>query len=79
MLKIKRLSFKDLTEHQVTEVPNNGCGKEYARYLQVSHDDEVIALVSDAMEPEDVSFDRSLNWIFQLLLKCYEFGLEDAD
>ena len=43
-------------------LPNNGCGKEYANYILIE-DGEYKACYSSAMEPEDASFGRDLSWI----------------
>ncbi len=79
MLEIKDLNFEDLTDDQASNVPNNGCGKEYANYIKVFHNGVLIALESDAMEPEDVRFYRDLGWIGPLLKTCYELGVKDGE
>lgn len=42
---------------------NNGCGKEYANYLVLYRNGEVFSYESDAIEPEDKTFTRDLNFI----------------
>lgn len=59
---VKRLYFKDLTEEEKLNVSNNGSGKEYASYISIE-DDKGKRIYSDAMEPEDATFGRDLNWI----------------
>ena len=71
-MKIEILSYDDLTENQKDNVSDNGAGKEWANYLKVSNGNLLISLESDAMEPEDVSFGRDLNWIAPLLQKGYD-------
>lgn len=78
MLEVKRLFYGDLTEKEKEDQPNNGYGKENASYLKVTHDGEVIALESDAMEPEDARFTRDLGWIKKLLEKVYGLGLHSS-
>ncbi|MCP8305329.1 MAG: hypothetical protein H3Z50_07705 [archaeon] len=75
MLTVDILEYNELTEEQKEVVSNNGVGKKNASYLCVSYDGTVIALESDAMEPEDATFYRDLSWIRDLLLDCYNFGL----
>lgn len=77
MVKIEQLCFNDLSEEEKEDVPNNGNGKEYASYIKVTHNNKVICLESDAMEPEDAVFYRDLSWIINMLKKCYELGKSD--
>ena len=78
MLKIEVLNFKDLSDNEKEDAPNNGCGKEYANYLRVSHNGRVVAIESDAMEPEDATFGRDLSWIANVIEKCYNIGITDV-
>jgi len=78
MLKIEALEFDDLLEKEKNNVSDNGFGKEYAVYIKISHNGNVICLESDAMEREDATFSRDLNWIFEMFQKCYDLGKEDA-
>ena len=76
--KVDLIGFDDLSDDEKESVPNNGYGKEYASYIKVIHNGDVIFLKSDAIEPEDKSFWRDLNWIIDALEKCYELGKIDA-
>jgi len=78
MLEINRVSFEELTENEKEEQPNNGCGKEYAGYLKITHGGNVVAIYSDAMEPEDCGFHRDLRWVSDAIESAYEAGKEDA-
>jgi len=78
MLKVEAVGYSSLSDEQKNSVSDNGSGKEWANYLKVTHNDEIVALKSDAMEPEDASFSRDLNWIYGLLRKCYELGQIDG-
>ncbi len=48
----------------------------YASYLKVEIYGEPTVYYSDAIEPEDVSFDRGLAWVKDALLKAYKAGKE---
>ena len=83
--KIEILDFEELQTHKLVSketieygLSNNGCGKEYANYILVSHDDKLVFLESDAMEPEDKSFSRNLRWIVAALKEAYDLGVEDG-
>ena len=78
MLKVKNLSYSDLTEDEKESVPNNGSGKEYAGYIKVIRNGETICLKSDAMEKEDACFCRDLRWIYDMLKICYNLGKLDG-
>jgi hypothetical protein len=55
--------YEELPEWADREsLSNNGSGKLYANYL-VIEDGDYRACYSDAMEPEDATFTRDLNWI----------------
>jgi len=73
-MKVEIISYDDLADEEKRHQPNNGSGKEYASYLKVSHNGEVVALESDAMEPEDCTFGRDLAWVGELVSKCYKLG-----
>ncbi len=60
-------------------LPDNGGGKEYAGYIIIKHNDTILAVESDAMEPEDATFYRDLNWIKKALELAYKLGYEDAE
>lgn len=72
--KVSIIDFNDLTEDEKEIQPNNGRGKDYAQYLKIEHNGRTIAIESDAMEPEDVTFSRDLYWIKSALEKAYELG-----
>ena len=76
-MKVQILNYRDLTQEEKDDQPNNGVGKEYAAYLRVSDRGRTIALKSDAMEPEDCCFLKDLDWIPGLLKECYELGRSD--
>lgn len=78
MLEIKNLRYKDLSEDEKENVPNNGSGKEYAGYIKILHDGRTLYLASDAMEKEDTLFCRDLSWIQEMLEKCYQLGVLDG-
>ena len=71
-MKIEILSYDDLTDVQKEDMPNNGAGKECATYIKISDGHFLVALLSDAMEPEDATFDRDLSWIAPLLKIVYD-------
>ena len=77
-LSVKKQTYDDLTEDEQISVPDNGAGKEYATYLRVIHNGRTLVLENDAMEPEDCSFDRDLDWIRDAILHAYEAGCSDA-
>ncbi len=75
---IETLEYDDLTADEKAEASGNGCGREEASYLKVSHNGETIALESDAMEPEDARMFRDLSWIQPLLQRVWEIGKAEA-
>jgi len=77
-LEVLVQSFKDLSEEEKERQPDNGMGKEYSSYLRILHDGKIFRLKSSAMEPEDVSFWRDLDWIPDLLLSIYKSGFNDG-
>jgi len=78
MIRTERVDWEDLTLEEQGWQPNNGCGKEWASYLKVWHNEKVLYVFSCAMEPEDVRFYRDLSWVGPALEKCYELGRGDA-
>lgn len=78
MLEIERVYFGDLTAEQQEDQPDNGHGKEDASYIKMTHRGEVIAVYSDAMEPEDCSFGRDLGWIVGAIDRAYALGKVDT-
>jgi len=77
-LEVLVQSFRDLSEEEKNYQPNNGMGKEYSSYMRVIHNGETVTLESSAMEPEDVSFWRDLDWIPRLLISIYKLGFNDG-
>ena len=77
MVRVETCYYDDLTEDRKQEVSNNGFGCEYATYIKVIHDGQVVGIFSDAMEPEDATFGRDLGWISGMLIKCYNWGKEE--
>ena len=78
MLEIKEVQFEELTKEQQDDQPNNGSGKEYANYIVVSHGGVVSSIYSDAMEPEDCSFSKDLNWVITAISGAYEYGVHNS-
>jgi hypothetical protein len=76
--KVEVHSFDRLTTAEAEAASDNGCGKEYATYIRVTHNGETLFLESDACEPEDKTFGRDLNWIVSALLLAYKLGRRDA-
>ena len=74
--KVEGLEYNDLTEEEREDVSDNGCGKEYARYIKVVHNGVTLMLENDAMEPEDATFARDLSWIAGMIQRAYELGKE---
>ena len=77
-LEILVQSFKDLSEEEKEQQPDNGMGKEYSSYLRILHNETIFRIKSSAMESEDVSFWRDLDWIPDLLLSVYKLGFNDG-
>jgi len=77
MLKVTYERYNDLSKGETYDVSNNGHGKEYAGYLRVTHKGDTILLESDAMEPEDCTFSRDLNWVKNAIQTAYMLGLDD--
>jgi hypothetical protein len=61
-----------------SELPNNGAGKQYASYLVMEHEGQILRVESSAMEPEDASFGRDLSWIPDAIRQAYEIGKLDS-
>jgi hypothetical protein len=78
MLKVELQDFDALTDAEKMGASNNGCGREWANYLRVTHNGETLFLENDAMEPEDIRFTRDLSWVRDAILKAYELGRVDA-
>jgi len=75
MLKVELINFDDLTEDEKEIVPNNGRGKEFANYIKISDNGKLIALLSDAVEPEDATFRRDFNFV-STFEAVYKIGIE---
>jgi len=78
--RVERVYYDDLPkEIEKIGLSNNGRGKEWSSYILIWCEDELIEWYSDAMEPEDASFWRDLDWIAPALKRAYERGLEDGE
>ena len=66
--KVSIVNYDQLTKEDQEGVPDNGSGKEYANYI-VIEDKDGRRVYSDAMEPEDATFNRDLSWITTELMK----------
>jgi hypothetical protein len=78
VLIVKKLRFSDLSEEEKRSIPDNGCGKEEANYIKVQEDGNLLYLESDAMEPEDATFSRDLNWIVGAIRAAYQIGKSEG-
>ena len=78
MLKVEYKTKDELPEEHKKSLSENGSGSEYATYLIISHNDKIIRVASDAMEPEDAIFSRDLNWIKDAIENVYKIGQIDA-
>lgn len=78
MLKVKVVSFNDLTEEERRHQPNNGRGKEYANYLKIIDGMETVTVLSDAVEPEDATFTRDFRNVVEAIKLAYKIGLRDG-
>lgn len=78
MYKATLVDFDNLTEEEKKFQPENGHGAESATYIKILHNNKVLSIESDAMEPEDSYFFRDLSWIPNALEKAYQLGYEDA-
>jgi len=78
MLKVTIEDYEQLSDEEKESAPDSGCGKEYASYIRIIHNNETIRLESDASEPEDRFFHRDLLWIPDVIMEAYRFGKEDA-
>jgi hypothetical protein len=78
MLEVIDLDFDDLSDDEQEEQPDNGCGNEDASYIAIFHGGRRVAIFSDAMEPEDCTFNRDMRWIKGAILKAYELGKGDG-
>ena len=76
MFKVEVMGFDKLTEDEKKDQPSNGNGKEYSCYIKITNGDEVVAIYSDAMEPEDCTFCRDLSWVADAIESAYKLGKE---
>lgn len=76
---VRIIGFEDLTEREKEEAPDNGCGKEYANYLQVKWKGETVVFKSDAVESEDATFTRDFDWVITAIKKAYELGTSKVE
>ena len=76
MFEIKFVDYDDLNGKEREFAPDNGHGKEQATYLRLMFNGQCIYRASDAMEPEDATFRRDLNWIEEALQRAYSCGKE---
>ena len=78
MKTVKLLQYEDLTKEEQEDQPENGSGKEYASYIVVEENGKK-RIYSDAMEPEDTTFGRDLNWIIaEICVNNFDALLEAA-
>lgn len=79
MLKVKIVSHDELPDEIDEEdgLSNNGCGKEFASYMLFYYDGKLLHYESDAMEPEDATFDRDLDWIPSAIMNAYNLGKKE--
>lgn len=69
----------ELSPEELENQPSNGYGdKEFATYLKVVYDGDVLDIFDANMEPEDVSFHRDLSWVQGALEQAYALGLDDG-
>ncbi len=78
MMEINIVRFEDLPDIEKADQPNNGVGKECANYMKITHGGNVEAVYSDAMEPEDCTFNQDLKWVAVAIEMAYERGKRDA-
>lgn len=78
MINVKFQYKTELPEEYKESLSENGCGSDEAKYLVVRHNEKIIFVESDAMEPEDARFSRDLNWIKGIIELVYKIGYQDA-
>lgn len=78
MLKIELVKFGDLTDEEKEEQPNNGCGKDNARYIKLSNAGKTLMIISDAVEPEDATFTRDFRKVINAIQLAYKCGISDG-
>lgn len=67
--------FDELSESEKEWVGHD----DGARYLVITHNDQVLSIHSDRMEPEDAVFYRDLGWIEDEIMSAYKLGLKDGE
>lgn len=72
-------AFEDLTKKERAAASDNGSGAKYATYVRVVHNGDTLFLENDAMEPEDATFWRDLEWVPKAIATAYELGLSARD
>ena len=78
MYKVEILSYDELPEEWKNNVPNDGSGKENAGHVVIYYNGEIIKVESDAIEREDFTFFRDLEWVAFELEEAYNLGLKDG-
>lgn len=78
MLRVTFERYEDLSKDEQTSVPNNGNGKEYATYIRVKDGEHTIELLSDAVEPEDATFNRDFRDVAAVIKHAYRIGVRDG-
>ena len=78
-LSVRMVTYDNLTDVERDGVSNNGGGAEWASYIRVEHNGETTRLVSDAIEPEDATFNRDLSWVVGAIRQAYELGRADSN
>lgn len=76
--RVQVQDYESLSPEEQMAASDNGHGKEWANYIRVTHNGQTLYLENDAIEPEDKSFRRDLNWIVDAILKAYELGRIDG-
>ena len=78
-LRTKVIYGADNLPQEARDILGKGkLSNDWHSYLLVYHNDKLITVESDAMEPEDVSFGRDLKWVPILLHRVYALGHDDA-
>lgn len=78
MLKVKSLSFEDLSEEEQKSQPDNGSGREYATYIKITDGVETVMILSDSAEPEDATYGRDFSDVIGAIEEAYKIGLRDG-
>ncbi|WP_340499974.1 hypothetical protein [Caldifermentibacillus hisashii] len=78
VLKVELVYYDDLSEKEKETQPDNGCGKEYARYIKISNAGQTLMILSDAIEPEDATFNRDLRSVIDAVKLAYVQGIKDG-